>query len=94
MGLFAGPTPWHLHGDATITFLFFSVSASVDLTWGDSTQATLPQQPVLPDLYAALQNPRKLERGAARRRDCGRDSARTRIRPTRRCGCIRWGRFR
>ena len=56
-GTFAGPTPWHLHGDATITFLFFSVSASVDLTWGDSTQATLPALPVLPDLFAALQNP-------------------------------------
>ena len=56
-GTFSGPTPWHLHGDASITFLFFSVSASVDLTWGDSKQVTLPQQPVLPDLFAALQNP-------------------------------------
>ncbi len=56
-GTFAGPTPWHLHGDATITFLFFSVSASVDLTWGDSTQATVPALPVLPDLFVALQNP-------------------------------------
>jgi hypothetical protein len=56
-GTFSGPTPWHLHGDASITFLCFSVSASVDLTWGDSTQVTLPQQPVLPDLFAALQNP-------------------------------------
>ena len=56
-GLFSGPTPWHFHGDASITFLFISVSASLDLTWGDSTQATLPQRPVLPDLFAALQNP-------------------------------------
>ena len=56
-GTLSGPTPFHLHGDATISFLCFSVSASVDLTWGDSTQATLPQQPVLPDLYAALQSP-------------------------------------
>jgi uncharacterized protein DUF6603 len=56
-GTLSGPTPFHLHGDASITFLCFSVSASVDLTWGDSTQATLPQQPVLPDLYAALQSP-------------------------------------
>ena len=30
-----GRRPWHLHGDATLTFLFFSVSASIDLTWGD-----------------------------------------------------------
>jgi hypothetical protein len=56
-GTFQGPTPWHLHGDASISFLFFSVSASVNLTWGDSTQAVLPQKPVLPDLFAALQNP-------------------------------------
>jgi len=56
-GVFSGPTPWHFHGDASITFLFISVSASLDLTWGDSTQATLPQRPVLPDLFAALQNP-------------------------------------
>ncbi len=56
-GMFSGPTPWHLHGEATISLLFFSVSASVDLTWGDSQQAVLPAKPVLPDLTAALQNP-------------------------------------
>jgi hypothetical protein len=56
-GSISGPTPWHLHGDASISFLFFTVSASVDLTWGSSTQATIPQQPVLPDLFKALQNP-------------------------------------
>jgi hypothetical protein len=56
-GVFSGPTPWHLHGEATISFLFFSVSASVDLTWGDSTKAILPAKPVLPDLEAALKDP-------------------------------------
>ncbi|MGA7916729.1 MAG: DUF6603 domain-containing protein [Candidatus Acidiferrales bacterium] len=56
-GTFQGPTPWHFHGDASISLLFFSVSASVDLTWGSSTQATIPSQPVLPDLFAAFQNP-------------------------------------
>jgi hypothetical protein len=56
-GLFQGPTPWHFHGDASITFLFFSVSASLDLTWGSSTQATIPSLPVLPDLLKAFQNP-------------------------------------
>ncbi|HMH16006.1 MAG TPA: DUF6603 domain-containing protein [Edaphobacter sp.] len=56
-GSIAGPTPWHLHGEVSISLLFFSVSASVDLTWGSSTQATIPQQPVLPDLFKALQNP-------------------------------------
>ena len=57
-GTFSGPRPWHLHGDASIHILFFSVSASVDLTWGDSTPALLPQKPVLPDLLSALQEPR------------------------------------
>ena len=53
----SGPRPWHLHGDASLSFLFFSVSASIDLTWGDSTPATLPSTPVLPPLAAALGNP-------------------------------------
>lgn len=57
-GVFSGPRPWHLHGEASINILFFSVSASLDLTWGDSTPAILPQKPVLPDLTAALQDPR------------------------------------
>jgi hypothetical protein len=57
-GTFSGPTPWHVHGEASISLLFFSVSASLDLTWGDSTQVTIPAKPVLPDLFAALQDPR------------------------------------
>lgn len=57
-GLFSGPRPWHLHGDASIDILFFSVSVSLDLTWGDSTPAILPQKPVLPDLLPALADPR------------------------------------
>lgn len=56
--LLAGPTPWHLHGDASLTFLFFTVSASIDLTWGDSNQATLPPAAVLPALTGALGDPR------------------------------------
>jgi hypothetical protein len=56
--MLAGPTPWHLHGDATLTFLFFSVSVTVDLTWGDDNQATLPPASVLGPLTAALGDPR------------------------------------
>jgi hypothetical protein len=56
-GVFSGPTPWHFHGDASITFLFITVSASLDLQWGPTQQVTLPQLKVLPDLFAALQNP-------------------------------------
>jgi hypothetical protein len=57
-GTVSGPRPWHLHGDAEIDIFVFSVSASVDLTWGDSTPVTLPQRPVLDDLLPALQDPR------------------------------------
>jgi hypothetical protein len=57
-GSFSGPRPWHLHGDASLQLLFFSVSMSVDLTWGDATPVVLPQKPVLPDLLTALQDPR------------------------------------
>ena len=57
-GVFSGPRPWHLHGDASIDILFFSVSVSLDLTWGDSTPAVLPQKAVLPDLLPALADPR------------------------------------
>jgi hypothetical protein len=56
-GLFQGPTPWNFQGSVSISFLFFTVSASVNLTWGDSTQATIPSAPVLPDLFKAFQNP-------------------------------------
>jgi len=56
-GVISGPTPWHLHGSASIDFLFFSVSASLDLTWGSSAQASIPQRSVLPDLFAALTSP-------------------------------------
>ena len=57
-GLLSGPRPWHIHGDASIEVLFFSVSVSLDLTWGDPTPVVLPAKPVLPDLIAALQDPR------------------------------------
>src|SRR6185369_15881474 len=56
-GLFSGPRPWHLHGDASIHILFFTVSMGVDFQWGDPTPVTLPAKPVLPDLLPALANP-------------------------------------
>jgi hypothetical protein len=54
-GSFSGPRPWNLNGTASISILFWTVSASVNLTWGDSTPVTIPQKPVLPDLANALQ---------------------------------------
>src|SRR5262249_46288309 len=56
--LLSGPNPWHLHGDASLTFLFFTVSVSIDLTWGDPNPATLPSASVLPALTGALGDPR------------------------------------
>ena len=47
-----------IHGDASIDIFFFSVSVSLDISWGDSTPAILPQKPVLPDLLPALADPR------------------------------------
>jgi hypothetical protein len=57
-GIFSGPTPWHVHAEVTISLLFFSVSATIDRSFGDSTQISLPAIPVLPDLIAALQDAR------------------------------------
>jgi hypothetical protein len=54
----SGPQPWHLHGHASFHILFFDVGATIDLTWGDSTPATVPSQPVMPPLLAALGDPR------------------------------------
>ena len=53
----SGPNPWHLHGTASLELLFFSVGVSIDLTWGDPAQATLPSVAVLPALTAALADP-------------------------------------
>jgi hypothetical protein len=54
----SGTQPWHLHGSASFNILFFSVSATIDLSWGDSTPATVPSQPVMPPLLGALGDPR------------------------------------
>jgi hypothetical protein len=56
-GAFSGPRPWNFNGSASISILFWTVSASVNLTWGDSSPVTIPQKPVLPDLANALQTP-------------------------------------
>jgi hypothetical protein len=45
-----GPTPWHAHGTASISFLFFSIGIGVDFTWGDSRNTMLPPIAVMPIL--------------------------------------------
>jgi len=46
----SGPTPWHVHGTASISFLFFSVGIGVDFTWGDNRNTMLPPIAVMPVL--------------------------------------------
>ena len=45
-----GPTPWHAHGTASISLLFFSIGVDVDVTWGDDRDTSLPPVAVLPIL--------------------------------------------
>jgi hypothetical protein len=57
-GTVSGPTPWHVHAHASFHILFVSVSASFTIEWGESTPAKIDKKKVLPDLIAALQDPR------------------------------------
>jgi hypothetical protein len=45
-----GPSPWHAHGTASISFLFFSIGIGVDFTWGSSQNTMLPPIAVMPVL--------------------------------------------
>lgn len=54
-GSLEGPTPWHISGSASISFLFFSISVDVDETFGERRAETLPPLPVLPALRAELE---------------------------------------
>jgi hypothetical protein len=49
-----GPTPWHVHGTASISFLFFSIGIGVDFTWGNSQNTMLPPVAVMPILSGEL----------------------------------------
>jgi hypothetical protein len=49
-----GPAPWRAHGRGSIGFLFFSVSADFDITWGEERDTTLPPVAVLPLLAAEI----------------------------------------
>ncbi len=37
--LLSGPTPWHAHGTASISFFFFSIDVGFDVTWGSERKA-------------------------------------------------------
>src|ERR1700687_628518 len=50
-----GPTPWHAHGTASLSFFLFSVGIGIDFTWGDSRNTTLPPVAVMPIAAGELQ---------------------------------------
>jgi len=55
----SGPRPWHVHGRASFSILFFDVSFGFDVTIGDPAPAALPNPvDVAPLLLAALADPR------------------------------------
>jgi hypothetical protein len=47
-----GTNPWHASGSGSLSFLFFSISVPIDITWGDSRDTTLPPVAVMPILTA------------------------------------------
>jgi hypothetical protein len=55
----SGPRPWHAHGRASFSILFFDVSFGFDVTIGDATPTALPAPvDVAPLLIAALADAR------------------------------------
>jgi hypothetical protein len=66
-GTISGPTPWHVHAEACVSLLFFSVCLPVDFSFGTSTRPSLPQidpwvgssdaQNPVPGLQSAVQAP-------------------------------------
>jgi hypothetical protein len=55
----SGPRPWHAHGRASFSILFFDISFGFDVTIGDPAPAALPNPvDVAPLLLAALADPR------------------------------------
>ena len=56
-GILEGPTPWHITGRVKIKILFvINVNVSVETTWGESKNTSLPNIDVLPKLREAIQN--------------------------------------
>jgi hypothetical protein len=49
------PTPWHVHGSASISLLFFSIEVPVDLTFGEARNTTLPPVEVMPIVKGELE---------------------------------------
>jgi hypothetical protein len=43
-----GPSPWEAKGTGSLSFLFFSVNISFDVTWGEAKDTSLPPVDVMP----------------------------------------------
>jgi hypothetical protein len=57
-GQLSGPAPWHIHGDASLTILFWSVSVTIDSTWGPPASGTsLPLANAVDQTTQALSDP-------------------------------------
>jgi len=50
-----GPTPWHVHGTASLSFFFFSIDIGIDFTWGDDPNSIMPPIAVMPILAGEVQ---------------------------------------
>jgi len=53
-----GPTPWIANGRGSFSILFFDVSVSFTIRWGEEQQISLPDMQVLPRLLEALEQAR------------------------------------
>lgn len=53
-----GPTPWIASGTGSISILFFEITVSFRIQWGEERQEALPDIQVLPRLLEALQQDR------------------------------------
>jgi hypothetical protein len=49
-----GPTPWHAHGTASLSFFFFSIDIGIDFTWGDPLDTLLSLIGIMPLLADEL----------------------------------------
>ncbi len=56
-GILEGPTPWHITGRVKFKILWVvKISVSIETTWGDNKDTSLPDIDVLPKLKEALEN--------------------------------------
>lgn len=56
-GILEGPTPWHITGKIKFKILWvIKINVSIETTWGETRNTSLPDIDVLPELKKALEN--------------------------------------